>query len=44
MTADNVDVIRRLFRAVEERDVEPMFDIYDPEVVVWEARERGQAG
>jgi ketosteroid isomerase-like protein len=37
MTADNVDVIRRLFRAVEERDIELMFDIYDPEVVVREA-------
>jgi ketosteroid isomerase-like protein len=38
MTTDNLDVIRRLFRAVEERDVEPMFDIYDPTVVVREAR------
>jgi ketosteroid isomerase-like protein len=35
--ADNVAVVRRLFRAVEERDIEPMFEIYDPEVVIREA-------
>jgi ketosteroid isomerase-like protein len=37
MTTDNVEVVRRLFRAVEERDIEPMYDIYAPDVVVQEA-------
>lgn len=37
MTTENVEVIRRLFRAVEARDIEPMYDIYSPEVVVREA-------
>ena len=33
----NVDVVRRLFQAVEERDVETMFELYDPDVVIREA-------
>ena len=37
MTTENVEVIRRLFRAVEARDIEPMYEIYSPEVVVREA-------
>jgi len=34
---ENVEVIRRLFRAVEARDIEPMYEIYSPEVVIREA-------
>lgn len=37
MTADNVEVVRRLFRAVEERDIEPMYEIYASDVVIREA-------
>jgi ketosteroid isomerase-like protein len=37
MTTENVEVIRRLFQAVEERDIQPMLEIYSPEVVVREA-------
>lgn len=37
MTTENVKVIRRLFRAVEARDIEPMYEIYSREVVVREA-------
>jgi uncharacterized protein len=37
VSQDNIDIIRRLFRAVEERDIEPMYEIYDPEVVIREA-------
>lgn len=37
MTASNVDVVRRLFQAVKERDIEPMYEIYDPDVIVREA-------
>jgi ketosteroid isomerase-like protein len=37
MTAENVDVIRRLFHAVEARDIEPMYEIYSPDVVIREA-------
>jgi hypothetical protein len=37
MTTENVEVIRRLFHAVEARDIEPMYEIYSPEVVVREA-------
>jgi ketosteroid isomerase-like protein len=33
----NVEVVRQLFKAVVERDVEPMFEIYDPKVVIREA-------
>ncbi len=32
MTAENVDVLRRLFQAVEDRDIEPMYEIYAPDV------------
>jgi uncharacterized protein len=34
---DNVETVKRLFRAVEQRDVEPMYEIYDREVEVNEA-------
>ena len=34
---NNVEIIERLFRAVEARDLEPMFDIYAPDVVINEA-------
>lgn len=37
MTTENVEVIRRLFHAVEARDIEPMYEIYSPEVVIREA-------
>jgi ketosteroid isomerase-like protein len=37
MTAENVEVLRRLFQAVEDRDIEPMYEIYAPDVVVQEA-------
>jgi uncharacterized protein len=37
MTAENVEVIRRLFRAVEARDIEAMYEIYAPDVIVREA-------
>lgn len=37
MSAHNVAVVRRLFQAVEDRDVEPMYGIYDPEVTITEA-------
>ena len=30
--SNNVDVIRQVFRAVEGRDVEALFDLYHPEV------------
>jgi ketosteroid isomerase-like protein len=33
----NVETVKRLFRAVEERDVEPMYEIYDREVEIDEA-------
>jgi len=33
----NVETIRRLFAAVEARDAVPMFEIYDPDVVIDEA-------
>ena len=36
-TESNVETVKRLFRAVEERDVEPMYEIYDPQVEVNEA-------
>ena len=51
MTTENVEVIRRLFHAVEARDIEPMYEIYSPEVVIREAASlpyggdyRGHAG
>jgi ketosteroid isomerase-like protein len=34
---DNVDVVRRLFQAVERRDLEAMWQLYDPEVRIHEA-------
>jgi uncharacterized protein len=37
VTTKNVEVIRRLFRAVEARDIEPMYQIYSTDVVVREA-------
>jgi ketosteroid isomerase-like protein len=35
--SENVEIVRRLFKAVDDRDVEPMLEIYDPEVVIREA-------
>lgn len=37
MSAENVEAVRRLFRAVEERDLEGVLDAYDPEIVIHEA-------
>jgi ketosteroid isomerase-like protein len=37
MSSNNVDVIQRLFQAVEDRDVETMYEIYDPEIVIRES-------
>jgi len=37
MATDNVDVVRRLFQAVEARDIEPMYELYDGDVIVREA-------
>ena len=37
MSEDNEGIIRRLFEAVEERKIEPMLEIYHPDVVVREA-------
>jgi ketosteroid isomerase-like protein len=34
---ENVDIVRRLFQAVEDRDIEPMYEIYAPDVVIREA-------
>jgi ketosteroid isomerase-like protein len=37
VTIANVEVVRRLFQAVEARDITPMYEIYSPEVVIREA-------
>ena len=37
MSNSNVEIVRRLFQTVEERDLETMFELYDPEVVIREA-------
>jgi ketosteroid isomerase-like protein len=37
VSAENVETVRRLFRAVEERDLAGVLDAYDPEVVIREA-------
>ncbi len=37
MSNQNVEIVRRLFRTVEERDLETMFELYDPEVVIRES-------
>ncbi|HZO58519.1 MAG TPA: nuclear transport factor 2 family protein [Solirubrobacterales bacterium] len=37
MSDQNVEIVRRLFRSVEERDLETMFELYDPRVVIREA-------
>lgn len=37
MSHNNVEIIKRLFRAVEERDIEPMWGIYDSAVEINEA-------
>jgi ketosteroid isomerase-like protein len=34
---NNVDIVRRLFDAVEARDIAPMYEIYDEQVIVREA-------
>lgn len=37
MTTPNVEMIRRLFQAVEAREIAPMYEIYSPDVVIREA-------
>lgn len=37
MSTENVEIVRRLFRAVEERDLAGILDAYDPEIVIHEA-------
>ena len=37
MSDQNVEVVRRLFQSVEDRDVETMFELYDDQVVIREA-------
>lgn len=37
MSTENVETVRRLFRAVEERDLEGLLDSYDPDIVIHEA-------
>ncbi len=36
MSAENVEAIRRLFKAVEERDLAGFLAVYDPELVIRE--------
>jgi ketosteroid isomerase-like protein len=35
--SERIDVVRRLFRAVERRDLEAVLDLYDPDVEIVEA-------
>jgi uncharacterized protein len=37
MSRENVEIVRRLFQTVEERDLETMFELYDPNVVIRES-------
>jgi ketosteroid isomerase-like protein len=37
MSQENVDAARRLFKAVEERDLAGVLATYDPDVVIREA-------
>lgn len=37
MSQDNVDAVRRLFKAVEDRDLAGVLAAYDPEIVIREA-------
>lgn len=37
MSPGNVAVIQRLFSAVERREVGPMYEVYDPQVIIREA-------
>lgn len=37
MSAENVETVRRLFKAVEEHDLAGTLAVYDPEVVIREA-------
>ena len=37
MSAENVEAVRRLLRAAEERDLEGVLDAYDPKIVIHEA-------
>jgi uncharacterized protein len=37
VSAENVEAVRRLFRAVEERDLAGILDAYDPDIVIHEA-------
>jgi ketosteroid isomerase-like protein len=51
VSSQDVEIVRRLFRTVEERDLETMFELYDPDVVIEESpslpyggEHRGHAG
>ncbi len=37
MSKENVEIVRRLFEAVEKRDLAGVLDAYDPEIVIREA-------
>jgi hypothetical protein len=37
MSHENVEVVRSLFKAVEERDLAGVLAAYDPEIAIWEA-------
>ena len=37
MSAENIETVRRLFQAVEERDLAGTLAVYDPEIVIREA-------
>jgi ketosteroid isomerase-like protein len=37
MSTENVETVRRLFRAVEERNLAAALEAYDPEIVIHEA-------
>ena len=43
MSNPDVEIVRRLFQTVEERDLETMFELYDPEAIV-RFLERGGVG
>jgi ketosteroid isomerase-like protein len=35
LSRENVEIVRRLWKAVERRDIEAVFSLYDPSIV-WE--------
>jgi ketosteroid isomerase-like protein len=37
LSNENVEIVRRLFQTVEERDLETMLELYDPKVVIRES-------